>query len=161
MPSLPILVNVVPDSSGNVLLKKFSDAASTANWHRVGFSFADSSSKDSMDGSFAVPADYSSGAQIRVVTSADVTAGSATLAIEYRAVANGENMDQSGVQGSVSYGVLAPGTALYRRDHTFSLTDGHFSAEDDVSFRISRINNDGVDDLADEFWVLDAHFEYS
>jgi len=161
---IPILgFGTLPDTSGNVFFEKFSIKAVNDVWQRLVCIFNDTATRIGLHGGFVVPKNYSAGAKIIVVWTANAIAGDVEFDFDYRAVGgiDTESLDQAGVQESVNLNDTAPGAAFRRLECELDLTDGNFAVDDEVEFTLFRDGTDGGDTMAAAAILFELLFEYT
>lgn len=160
---IPILSSAKPDGSGDVFFEPYSVKATNDQWDPLVLVFNDTSARDAIYGTFDVPQNYSSSADIVVVWTTTATTGDVEFDFDYRAVGgdDAESLDQTGTQESVNVADTAPSAAHERMAATLSLTDGNLAAGDTVEFLLARDGADAGDTISAAVVVFGAYFEYS
>lgn len=165
-----ILGNATPDTSGKVWQEPYSILATNDNWNfniwRIdedGNNNAQLSTRAGLYGTFMVPQNYSSSANLVIVWTSSVTSGNAEWDFDYRAISGNdtESLDQATAQESVNSADAAPSAAHERNVLTITLTDGNFAAGDTVEFFLANDGSDAGDTLAGARILVGAYFEYS
>ncbi len=160
---IPILgPNTLPDSSGAVYFEPaaVNFQANDRYPHLVAV-FADTATKISLGFLFKVPKNYVGTPKIVLVWATTAITGSAVWDVDYRAIADAEDLDPSTDQESVTATSAAPGTARLRKDVSLSLTGTNLAADDVVQGKISRDGADAADTLAAAAYLVGAFFEYA
>ncbi len=149
-----------PDNS-DVFWEPASIKFTTSPWKDPILVFLETSSRRGAFGSFLVPADYV-GSPFFVVrwTTDTAIVNDVEWDFDYRAVAVGESIDQSGTQESVNQEDTAPGTAELMQEVAIALTAGNFAANDLVQSGFFRDGSDAGDTLVDEGSVFQTLFRY-
>ncbi len=153
----------VPEGSGDVFFEPFDVKATNDVWDRLIVIFTDTSERDALHGSFTVPQNYVSGADVVIVWTVVASTGNAVeWDFDYRAVGgnDAESFDQSGTQQSVNAADTGPSAAFERMEITIALTDGNFASGDNVSFTIFRDGTDAGDTIAASVLLFEVYFEY-
>jgi hypothetical protein len=152
----------VPDDSGEVFLQPL-DLITTTNdrWPALVFTFNDTSTRDGLRGRFVVPQNYVGGSKIVVNWSSPAITNEVVWDFEYRAVASGENLDQSGQDQSLTVTDTAPDTAHEIRYSNITLASGNFAPGSEVQYEFFRDGADAADDLADVVYITSLLFEYT
>ncbi len=153
--------NTVPDSSGNVFFEPFSIKATNDLWDYLVAIFNDTATRIGLRTRFVVPSNYVSAPKIRVVWSSTATAGDVEWDVDYRAVADGEGLDQATAQETVNQNATAPGTAHDKEETDLTLTAGNLAAGDDVQLELFRDGTDAGDTMAAAAVVHDVRFVYN
>jgi hypothetical protein len=156
----------VPDGTGDCWFEPYFIVVTNDQWRnlivRFGTSIAaEPTSKHGIYGQFQVPPNYASAANLVLIWTSPVTGGNVEWDFRYRAVANGESLDQTTQDEDVNSADAGPGTAHFRLEHIQALTDGNFVAGDTVTFYLTRDGTDAGDDLVGPAILFDAYFEYS
>src|SRR5690606_738354 len=160
MPHIPILGHTTRPADGVAIVPtELVDANDL--YPRLLYGFPDSGTKIGISGAFRVPDDYDGGAAIVVVWRTTETSGDVVFDVDYTAVAQGESLDPSSHQESVSETDSAPGTAHLRADTTLSLTAANFAPRDVVLFTLSGDGADNADDLAGVVLLEGVYFSYT
>ena len=153
-----------PDTSGNVFLEAYPVKATNDRWDHAHFVFDNTSTKDSLFGTFNVPKNYVGTANLIIVWTSTATSGDVEWDFAYRAVGGNdtESLDQSGQQENLDSGNndTAPSAANERMELSISLTDGNFASDDTVEFELSRDGTDAGDTLAAAVMLVGLYFEY-
>jgi len=160
MPHIPILGHTTRPADG-VAIVPTELVDTTDLYPRLLYGFPDSGTKIGISGAFRVPDDYDGGAAIVVVWRTAETSGDVVFDVDYTAVAEGESLDPSSHQESVSETDSAPGTAHLRADTTLALTASNFAPGDVVLFTVSRDGADAADDLAGVVLLEGVYFSYT
>jgi len=153
----------VPEGSGDVFFEPFDVKASNDVWDRLIVVFTDTAERDALHGSFTVPQNYVSGADVVIVWTVVASTGNAVeWDFDYRAVGgnDAESFDQSGNQQSVNAADTGPSAPFERMEITIALTDGNFAAGDNVSFTLFRDGTDAGDTIAASVLLFEVYFEY-
>lgn len=161
---LPILgASSKPDSSGDVFFEPYSVKATNDQWDPLVLVFNDTSNRDVIHGTFQVPQNYSSAANLIVVWTSTATSGDVEWDFDYRAVGGNdtESLDQTGTQESVNTNDTAPSATDERMEISIALTDANFAAGDTVEFLLARDGADAGDTMSAAAIVFGAYFEYS
>lgn len=160
---IPILSGAKPDDSGNVFYEPYSVKATNDQWDPMVLVFNDTGTRDSVYGTFDVPQNYVSAANLVVVWTTTATTGDVEWDFDYRAVGGNdtESLDQAGTQESVNSNDTAPSATDERMEISIALTDGNFAAGDTVEFLLARDGADAGDTIAAAVVVFGAYFEYS
>lgn len=158
---IPILDwHTIPDTSGQVFFEPYTIKASVDNWEHGHWIFNDNSTRNELFGVFAVPQDYSDGANVVIVWTTTATSGDVEWDFDYNAVGGTETIDGT-VQQSVNSADTAPSATDERTELTIALTDGNFAAGDTVTFLIARDASDGGDTItAVAVQLVELFFEY-
>lgn len=164
MPKVPIFnIHTLPDTSGDALFQGLKILATNDQWgHGIG-RFNDSGARDGIYVKFRVPDDYASGAGLLVEWTSPATSGDWECDFDYRAVGGNdtESIDQSGTQEAVNLNDTAPSAAFEKMFMTISLTDGNFTAGDEVQGYFLRDGTDAGDTLASQVIIVGAYFDYT
>lgn len=149
------------DGTGNVSLANYATLATNANFPANVFVFPDPAADEKVSGSFQVPEDYSSGANILLTWTAVATSGNVDWGFDYRAISGNdtESLDQSTFQEQVNATDAAPSAAHERNQITISLTDSNIAAGDTIEFTLKRRTNN--DTMADDAILFHAEFDYT
>jgi len=131
-----------PDTSGKCWAEPYTILATNDAWGQDIFRFdddgtnADVTTRVGLRGSFRVPDNYVSGVDIIARWSSTATAANTVqFDFDYRAVAVGESMDQTGVQEALTSQGTDSATANILISTTIgAATDGNFTAGDIVEF---------------------------
>lgn len=155
--------HTVPDSSGNVFLEPYSIKATNGTWKYLILVFNPGSAREGVYGKFAVPANYVSGAGLRIRWTSTAISGDVEWDFDYRAVGGNdtESLDQATAQESVNANDTAPSATDERMDILIPLTDGNFEAGDSVPFFFAHDGTDIGDTIAAAMQVHGAFFEYA
>lgn len=157
---LPILGGAIPDLSGDVFPEPLSIKASNDQYGIFVWVFNDTSVRDGLSGSFTVPNNYDSAANLVVYWLTTAITGDVEIDFDYTSIAVGENFDPSANQEAVNNNDTANGTTLFLNSVTISLTDGNFVAGDIVQFELFRDGTDGGDTIAAAIMITAAYFQY-
>lgn len=158
--------STVPDTSANVYAVPYSEHATNDNWkHLVWVYEGNSSTKDSLYGSFEVPSNYVGTAKFIVVWTGASTsaAGNVVWDMDFRAVGGNdtESLDQATAQESETVTDAGPSAIHERLEAEMTPTAGNFAADDTVEWILSRDGVDAADTYNDEALLFDLIFEYS
>ena len=156
---------LVPDTSENVFLQPLSLVAPTNDLYDVlGLTFADTATKDEVNGSFVVPQDYAGTAASIVIiwTAANGTTNSVVWDFDYNSLlADGtESADPSAHTEAATATGAHGGTTMDINSTTITLTHGNLAAGDLVLFQLGRDGVSGSDNLAADALMLAALFKY-
>ncbi len=161
MPHIPILgYQTLPQAASAVYFTSWASLGSNKRWaHLVAVWETDSVTRP-IRGAFRVPSNFASTPKIRMAWTSP-TGGSANvqLLFEYRVVAAGESLDQSGEDESVEIAATGPASAFLFVDSLLTLT-GTFNASEMVQFEISRNVANAADVLADSIAAFSIDFDY-
>lgn len=149
----------VPDDSGNVFPSEqvFGAQPAPDAWR-----FVDAAADGVLKGYFFVPDTFISTAKLQIPWQAFATVGLVQWQFEYEAVANLEDL---GNTGSVDETVTVAGDAstaggsLFRQDEILALTDLNFVPNDYVRWELTRLASG--DTMADFARLLDLRFSWS
>ena len=163
---IPIITwSSVPDTSGDVFSEPYTVKATNDFWKHLVLVFNDSGNDDEFFGSFDVPQNYSSAANLVVVWTTVATTGDWEIGFAYRAVGgnDAESLDQATAQESLLSGNndTAPSATDERMEFTIALTDANFAAGDTVEYIFSREGADAGDGISAAIQVHGLYFEYS
>jgi len=153
---------LVPDTSGSVYWQPASILDTNDKWptDQV-LVFADTSTLLLAYGHVLVPQNYVGTAKIYVIYKTTATSGNTLWTVDYRAVADGESLDQATYQESLAGAATAvPGTTNLRKDISFTLTAANLAAGDVLQVVIGR-NGAGADTVAASLQLVDAVLEYA
>lgn len=153
---------LIPDTSGSVYWQPASILDTNDKWptDQV-LIFADTSTLLLAYGHFQIPQNYVGTAKIILSYKTTVTSGNTLWTVDYRAVADGESLDQATYQESLAGSATAvPGTTNLRKDISFTLTSGNLAAGDICQVVIGR-NGAGADTAAASLQLVDAVFEFA
>ncbi|KKM96613.1 hypothetical protein LCGC14_1176290 [marine sediment metagenome] len=155
--------SLVPDLSGNAYPDAYPAYATNDTWKHLVLVHEDSGTRTGFYGTFAVPQNYVSGANLVLVWTSTATAGDVEWDYDYRAVGgnDAESLDQAAAQESVNAADTAPSATDERMEITIALTDGNFAPGDTVEFFLARDGTDGGDTLAASVLIFEAFFEYA
>jgi len=125
--------------------------------------FKDTSTRDTLGGSFRVPENYVGTAAIGLIWATTVTSGNVRWEFDYTAIGDGESGDPSADQETVGSTVAVPGTARLIEVTEISLTGANFATGDLVQFVIARDGAEAgpADTAAASVYLLAAYFSYS
>ena len=155
----------LPDTSGDVFFEPYPTKATNDFFKQLVLIFNDSGVDDEFFGSFDVPQNYSSAANLVVVWTTTATISDWEIGFAYRAVGGNdvESLDQATAQESLLSGNndTAPSAANERMEFTIALTDANFAAGDTVEYIFSREGADGGDGISAAIIVLGLYIEYS
>lgn len=161
---LPILGPfTVPDASGEVFFQPADILLTTAPWKRLIPTFIFGTSKSGLEGSFAVPQDYTDTANVVIVWTTSATSNDVEWDFDYTAVGGNdiESLNTATVQETVGSEDTAPNVAFERMELSIALTDGNFAVGDNVNFRLFRDQSDAGDSLTVDVVLIDLFFEYA
>jgi len=153
--------NPVPDNSGDVTIKLYSELDSGAVINPFVIVFNDSGNKDGIAGLLKVPGDYVGTAKVNIYWIADATTGDAVFDLSYLTRAVGEDMGAAATSTSDTVTTTTDGTAFNLNKSTMTLTSGDFAAGDIAPVKLFRNSGDASDDLAAPAGVFYVEFEYS
>lgn len=153
----------MPDGVGNVFPEPYPIKATNDVWGHNTWIFLDTSVRDRLYGVFKVPKTYIGSPKVVIIWSTTATTGNARWETDYRAVAAGESLDQSGTQESVGATEAAPGTAHFQKETSLSLTAGNLAVDDLVEYLIARDGAEAgpADTIAAALAVHDVLFEWA
>ncbi len=156
--------NTLPDTSGNVFFEPYPTKATNDFWKHGVFVFNDTSTKDSLYGTFTVPQNYASNAKFVVYWTSTGTSGNVVWNVDYRDLAGNDtnSLDQSTAQEALAFtAAAAPGATDRLMQTSKTATSGNFAAGDLVEFKVSRDGTSGSDTLAAAVTVHAVVFEYT
>lgn len=121
------------------------------------------STRDRISGSFIVPENYASGANLVIIHSSSVTTGDVEFDFEYAADGGDdtESVDPSSDDESVNLNDTAGSAVWERMRLTIALTDGNFAIGDLVQWNFYRDQVDAGDTISVEVIVHDVRFEFT
>ena len=149
--------------SATLFKEPYAVKATNDKWNPLLWIFDDSATRDGLHGTFEVPPDYASGADLIIIWTAIATSGDVEWDFDYRAVGgnDSESLDQATAQESVNANDTAPSAVNERMELSVALTDGNFAAGDTVEFILARDGTDGGDDMSAAAILIDARFDYT
>jgi len=150
-----------PDSSGDVFFPLDTVYATNDFWKAVIAAFNDSGNDDELHMRFPTPLGYVDSAKLIIVWTTTATSGDWEAGVAYRAVAEGESLDQATAQESLLSGnnFTAPASANLKKEDEIDLTDGNFAEKDTVQIILSREGADAGDTLAATVRIFELFFE--
>jgi len=156
----------IPDASGECYFEPYSIIASNDQWRHLIIRFGEAiAGQPAVDhgiyGLFQVPQNYVANANLILLWTSTIISGSVEWDFRYRAVANGESLDQTTQDEDLNTADAAPGTAHLMQEHTQALTSGNFAAGDLVEFFLTRDGTDAGDTMAGPALLFDAYFQYT
>jgi len=156
---IPILgFSTKPDASGDVFFEP--QKGTNGFFDQLVLVFNDTSTKDSVYGSFQVPQNYVGTPKFIVEWTSTATSGNAIFDCDYRAVAIGESLDQASAQEALTVTDVAPGTTDLMQEALMAGTAGNFAVGDMVQFILSR-DGASADTIAAALTVVGVYFEYT
>jgi hypothetical protein len=151
----------MPDTSGDVFQTLASiDAPTNGLYNAPLWKFSDSGNKDSLGGSFIVPAGVSTPV-FRAVWLATVTTGTVVWDVDYSCDADAESADPASHDESITVTTDTDGTAWAVNTSDMSATLSNFSEGDLCQFLFSRDGAQAADDLASPAYLMKILFLYS
>lgn len=121
------------------------------------------STRDRLSGSFIVPDNYASGANLVIIWSSSVIVNDVEFDFEYAADGgdDAESVDPSADDESVNLNDTAGSAVWERMRLVISLTDSNFAIGDLVQYNFYRDQVDAGDTITVEVVVHDIRFEYT
>ena len=159
---IPILgFSTKPDNSGSVFFEPNSVKGTNDIFDELVLVFNDTAASDTVYGSFQVPQNYVGTPKFVVVWKTTATSGDVEWDVGYRAVADGESLDQASVQESLNQNDTAGGSTDLKQTTLLAATAGNFAVADTVQFSLSRDGTDAGDTIAAAVTVHSIYFEYT
>lgn len=155
-----------PDTTGEAYYESIdllgtNDSFGYGSWRFGTSTSAALSIKAGIGDRFSIPSDFKSeGAQIVALFNTTSTSGVVVWDFDYRCVAVGESLDQSGYQESVSVSSTVPGTIYLMGETVLPITSSNCTAGDIMQFKFSRDGVDASDTLLGPPLLHDLLFEY-
>lgn len=159
-----------PDTTGECFFEPYGVLATNEASHgdRIICRFgannaAEPTVKHGFYGGFVVPKNYASTAVLVVVWTSTLTTGAVVWDFDYRTVGGDDttSLDQATAEESVTVTDTAPGAAHRRMSPTISMTDGNFTADDEVEFFFARDGASASDTLAGSALLFSLAFQYN
>jgi len=159
---LPIIgFGTLPDTSGVVFFESYSVKATNKVWIREVCIFDAGNTRNGIHGGFQVPQNYVGSANLIIPWTAIVTSGDVEWDLDYRAVAAGESLDQTGNDESVNLNDLAPSAINELQVLSIALTDTNFVVGDEVEYEFFRDQVDTGDTMSGAAILFGLYFEYA
>lgn len=111
-------------------------------------------------GQVRIPDDYASGGVIRLALAANATSGVTRMQVGTKAVADGEALNPGALTDETAADVTMPGTAYFREDVTFTLTEA-LAAGDLLIVEVFHDGDHANDTLAVNTMLFGAWLEYT
>lgn len=157
---IPILGAMsLPDTSGDVFFQPYDVVDTAAVISPSVLTFNDSGTKDGIRGVFRVPENYVGAAVLKIVWTANATAGTCVFDWSVLTRSGSEDMGAAATRTSETGSVTKSGTAFAREEHSITLTAADYVAGDEVLFELFR--DTVTDTMAAAALVFGAYFEYS
>jgi len=157
-----------PDTSGEVFFEPYDVTATNDVWDRLIVRFGASitvepTTRIGLHGGFVVPQNYVDTANLVIVWTSTITADDVEWDFDYRTVAGNDttSLDQAGTEETVNGNDVAPSATDERMEFTIALTDGNFTAGDEVTFTLFRDGTDAGDTLNGTAVLFSLLFEYN
>jgi len=158
---IPILgFSTKPDASGEVFFEPQSVKGTNDFFDQLVLVFNDTSTKDSLYGTFQVPQNYVDSPVFQIEWTSTATSGNYIANLDYKTVAANESMDQATAQEALTVTDVAPGTTDLLQHATMAATAGNFEVGDMVPFIFSR-DGASADTIAAAVTVFGLYFEYT
>ena len=152
----------VPDGTGEMFFEKLTGitGSTTSLWEHLVGSYNDSTQQEGFGSAFRIPSNYLGSTSDAFVLdwAANATTGVAEFQVDYRAVADNEDLSSTTAQESKSTTATASTVANPRRELVVSISTGNVAADDVVQYNFYRNAQSTADTLGVKLWDAGLNF---